>query len=113
MPAKIHPTAIVESTVELGRDVEIGAFAFVGGHVVVGDGTRIHHHATVEGHTTLGKECEIFPYAFIGGKTQDLKFEGGNPGVRIGDRNVFREYATVHAATKDGDLTVIGSDNTI
>ena len=59
----------------------------------------------------LGAACEVFPYACIGGKTQDLKYAGGNPGLRIGDRNVFREYVTLHCATKDGDATRLGSDN--
>ncbi|HTQ30498.1 MAG TPA: acyl-ACP--UDP-N-acetylglucosamine O-acyltransferase [Opitutaceae bacterium] len=113
MSAKIHPTAVVESTVELGRDVEIGPFAYVGGRAAIGDGTRLHHHASVEGNTMVGKDCEVFPYACLGGKTQDLKFKGGSPGVRIGDRNVFREYVTVHAGTDDGAMTVVGSDNTI
>jgi len=113
MSAHIHPTAIVESAVELGRDVEIGPFAHVGGRAVIGDGTRIHHHASVEGNTVLGKNCEVFPFSCIGGKTQDLKFKGGNPGVRIGDHNVFREYVTVHAGTDDGAMTVVGSHNTI
>lgn len=112
MSAKIHPTAIVEPAAELGHDVEIGPFAFVGGRTVLGDGTRLHHHASVEGDTVLGKNCEVFPFACIGGKTQDLKFKGGSPGVRIGDRNVFRECVTVHAGTDDGAMTVIGSDNT-
>ena len=113
MPVKIHPSAVIESTAEIGADVEIGPFAYVGGVARIGDGTRIHHHASVEGNTVVGKNCEIFPYASIGAKTQDLKFKGGNPGVRIGDRNVFREYVSVHGATFDGNNTVIGSDNTI
>jgi UDP-N-acetylglucosamine acyltransferase len=112
MAARIHPNAVVESGARLGADVEIGPFCFVGAGVVLGAGTRLHHHASVEGDTVLGECCEVFPYACIGGKTQDLKFKGGRPGVRIGDRNVFREYVTVHAATFDGDMTRIGSDNT-
>ena len=113
MAVSIHPTAIVEPGAQLGVDVELGAYAFVGAGVQLGDGTRLHHHASVEGRTSLGKACEIFPYACIGGKTQDLKFKGGAPGLRVGERNVFREYVTIHAATYDGDFTVIGSDNTI
>lgn len=113
MSAKIHPTAIIESGAELADDVEVGAYAFVGTGVRIGAGTRLHHHATVEGNTHVGAGCEIFPYACIGGKTQDLKYKGGNPGVRIGDRNVFREYVSVHAATFDGEFTTVGSDNTI
>ena len=113
MPASIHPTAIIEPGAELGADVQIGAYAFVGTGVQLGAGTQLHHHASVEGRTTLGTKCELFPYACIGGKTQDLKYKGGRPGLRIGERNVFREYVTVHAATFDDEFTVIGSDNTI
>jgi UDP-N-acetylglucosamine acyltransferase len=113
MAATIHPTAILESGAELGDDVSIGPFAFVGADVRLGAGSRLHHHASVEGNTVLGAGCELFPYCSIGAKTQDLKFKGGNPGLRVGDRNVFREYVSVHAATNDGDFTVIGSDNTV
>jgi UDP-N-acetylglucosamine acyltransferase len=113
MAAKIHPTALVEPGAQLGADVELGAYAYVGPQVVLGPGTRLHHHASVEGNTVVGAGCEVFPYACLGGKTQDLKYMGGSPGLRIGDRNVFREYVTIHAATKDGDLTRVGSDNVL
>jgi UDP-N-acetylglucosamine acyltransferase len=113
MAAKIHPTAIIESGAQLGADVEVGAYAYIGATAVIGAGTRLHHHATVEGNTVMGTECQVFPYACIGGKTQDLKYQGGMPGVRIGDRNVFREYVSVHEATNDGEFTVIGSGNLI
>lgn len=113
MTSQIHPTAIIESGAQLGPDVEIGAYCFVGHGSTLGAGTRLHHHASVEGNTTVGERCEIFPYACIGGKTQDLKYKGGSPGVRIGNGNVFREYVTVHAATNDGEFTVVGDNNTI
>jgi UDP-N-acetylglucosamine acyltransferase len=113
MTANIHPTAIVEPGARLHAGVEIGAYAYVGGGVALGEGTRLHHHATVEGNTELGKNCEVFPYACVGGKTQDLKFTGGHPGLRIGDRNVFREYVSIHCATNDGDVTRLGCDNVL
>ncbi len=113
MSPRIHPSAIVDSTAQLGADVEIGPFAFVGTGVCIGDRCRLHHHSSVEGFTSLGADCEIFPYASIGAKTQDLKYKGGRPGVRIGSRNIFREYVSVHAATEDGNWTVIGDDNAI
>ena len=47
----------------------------------------------------------------IGGLTHDLKYEGGDPGLLIGDDNVFREYVTAHVATNANDETVIGSGN--
>lgn len=111
MAVRIHPTAIIEPGAQLGTDVAVGAYAYVGPQAVLGDGTVLHHHANVEGNTVLGRACEVFPFACIGMKTQDLKFKGGNPGTRIGDRNVFREYASVHAATNDGEFTTLGHDN--
>jgi UDP-N-acetylglucosamine acyltransferase len=113
MAAKIHPTAIIESGAELGAGVELGAYAYVGPKVILGEGTRLHHHASVEGNTVLGQRCEVFPYACIGGKTQDLKFAGGDPGLRIGERNVFREYVTIHCATNEGAVTRVGSGNVL
>jgi UDP-N-acetylglucosamine acyltransferase len=111
MARQIHPTAIIESGAELGEDVVIGAYAYVGSLSVIGDGTVLHHHANVEGRTTIGSRCEIFPFACVGTKTHDLKYKGGEPGLVVGDRNVFREYVSVHGATNEGDLTRMGSDN--
>ena len=111
--SKIHPTAIIESGAVLGDDVEVGAYAYIGGSVKIGKGTIIAHHATVDGNTVIGEYNQIFPYAYIGGKTHDLKYRGGHPGLIIGDRNVFREYTTAHLATRDGEYTVIGNDNNI
>src|SRR5688572_10457757 len=107
MPRKIHPTAIIEPGAELGEDVQVGAYAYVGSRVVVGSRTVLQHHANVEGRTMLGSDNEIFPFACIGTKTHDLKFTGGEPGLMIGDRNVFREYSSIHAATNDGEFTKV------
>ena len=110
---KIHPTAVVEEGAKLADTVEVGAYAYIGSHVRLGPGCIVHHHATVEGFTEMGRQNEVYPYALIGGKTHDLKFEGGNPGLRVGDANVFREYSTIHLATNDGDFTTLGNRNTI
>ncbi len=113
MATKIHPTAIIEKGAELDDNVEVGAYAYVGGEVKIGAGTRILHHGVVEGFTTLGNDNVIFPFAIIGGMTHDLKYKGGKVGLKIGHRNVFREYVTIHVATNDGDFTTLGNDNNI
>ena len=109
----IHKTAIIEKGAEIDEGVEIGAYAYIGATVKIGAGTVVAHHATVDGNTVMGKNNQIFPYAFIGGKTHDLKFNGGNPGLRIGDNNVFREYTTAHCSTADQTFTVVGNNNNI
>lgn len=111
MSRQIHPTAIIEPGAQLGENVAIGAYAYVGALAVIGDGTVLHHHANVEGRTTIGARCEIFPFACVGTKTHDLKYKGGEPGLMVGDRNVFREYVSVHGATNESDYTRMGNDN--
>ena len=51
----------------------------------------------------------LYPFSSIGTQTQDLKFKGGTPRVVIGSGTTIREYATVNAATNDGDATQVGS----
>lgn len=111
--SSIHPTAIIAPGAEIGPGCQIGPYCVIGEHVVIGPGCRIHSHVVVDGYTTLGAENEIFPFASIGLKTQDLKWKGGVTRTQIGDRNTFREYVTVHSATADGGVTLIGSNNHI
>ncbi len=109
----IHPTAVVHPKARLGNDCEVGPYCVIGEHVELGVGCKLHSHVVIDGHTRLGSGNEIFPFASIGLKTQDLKWKGGVTRTEIGDRNTFREYVSVHSATGDGEVTVIGSDNHI
>jgi UDP-N-acetylglucosamine acyltransferase len=110
MPS-IHPTAVLHPGAQIADDCTVGPYCVLGEHVVLGPRTVLHSHVVLEGHTFLGSDNEVFPFACLGGKTQDLKYRGGITHVRIGDHNVFREYCTVHAATADGQATVVGSHN--
>ena len=113
MASQIHPTAIVESGAELDDSVIVGAYAYIGPHVKIGKGTQVMHHATVDGATTMGEDNEVHPYAYVGGKTHDLKYRGGVQGLQVGSKNVFREFTTVHCATAEGMMTVVGDHNLI
>jgi UDP-N-acetylglucosamine acyltransferase len=113
LSTKIHPTAIIEKGAKLDHDVTIGPFAYIGPRVQLGAQSIVHHHATIEGKSIIGEKCQIYPYALIGGMTQDLKYKNGTPGLLIGDRNIFREYVTVHIATHQDHYTRIGNDNLI
>lgn len=109
----IHSTAIIHPKARIGAGCEIGPYCVIGEHVSLGEKCKLHSHVVIDGHTSIGRENEIFPFASIGLKTQDLKWKGGVTRVEIGDRNTFREYVTIHSATKDGDATRVGSDNNI
>lgn len=104
----IHPTAVVSPAAVIAEDVTIGPYCVVGDQVSIGPGTRLISHVVVDGLTAIGESCTIFPFASVGLQTQDLKFKGGNPGTKVGNRVTLREYVTVHAATYDGDFTTIG-----
>jgi UDP-N-acetylglucosamine acyltransferase len=107
----IHPTALVHPRARLGAGCVVGPYCVLGEHVALGDGCRLHAHVVIDGHTTLGRDNEVFPFACLGLKTQDLKWKGGLTRTQIGDGNTFREHVTVHSATSDGGVTVIGSHN--
>jgi UDP-N-acetylglucosamine acyltransferase len=109
----IHQTAVIHPQAQIGANCDIGPYCVIGEHVVLGDECRLHSHVVIDGHTILGKRNEIFPFASIGLKTQDLKWKGGTTRTEIGDDNTFREYVTVHSATSDGEVTVVGSKNHI
>ncbi len=111
MAHRIHPTAVIDPAAVLGTDCDIGPYCVLGAGVRLGDRCRLHSHVVLDGEITLGSDNEIFPFACLGLKTQDLKWKGGVTRVEIGDRNVFREYVTVHSATSDGGVTRVGSDN--
>jgi UDP-N-acetylglucosamine acyltransferase len=110
--AKIHPTAVVDARAELADDVEIGAYAIIGGDVSIDSGSVIAPHAVITGKTRMGKNNRVFQFASIGEISQDKKYAGEAVTTTIGDNNTFREYVSIHAGTaQDRGDTLIGNDN--
>ena len=100
--AQIHPTALVDKTVELGEGVTVGPFSIIQGQVRIGHDTHIGSHVVIKDFTTIGNKCEIFQFAVIGEIPQDLKFQGEETQLIIGDGNIIREFATMHRGTAGG-----------
>jgi len=109
MGTEIHPTAVIDPSVELGENVTIGPYAVIRADVKLGDGCVVHNHATLVGPSEIGAENVFFSYCSIGQQTQDLKYKEEPTYLRIGAKNSFREFVTVSRATSPGDATVIGS----
>lgn len=107
----IHPLAVVHPDARLGRGVEVGPFCLIGEKTRIGDGTKLFSNVIINGHTVVGRDNEIHPFAVIGGTSQDKKYRGEISYVRIGDRNVIREYVTINRGTGAETETVIGDDN--
>jgi len=108
----IHPSAIIEDGALLGKNVSVGPFACIGKKVRIGDNTSIASHAIIEGDTTIGKNNRIFSHAAIGTIPQDLKYDGEDVKLVIGDNNTIREFTLLNPGTKGGgSVTKIGSGN--
>jgi UDP-N-acetylglucosamine acyltransferase len=111
MGSRIHPTAVVDPSAEIGDDVEIGPYCVIHAGVRLGDGCWLQNHVTLAGPLTVGKGNRFFAFGSIGQQTQDLKYKGEPTYCEIGDDNTFREFVTVHRGTGAEDKTVIGSHN--
>jgi UDP-N-acetylglucosamine acyltransferase len=96
--AKIAANVVVEPFTVIHKNVEIGEGSWIGSNVTIFEGT------------VIGKNCKIFPGAVLGAVPQDLKFEGENTTVVIGDNTVIRECVTINRGTKDKFTTTIGSN---
>jgi len=110
-PPRVHPTSVVGAEVELAAGVEVGPLCLLDGKIRLGARTRLIGHVTILGITELGADNTLHPGAVIGDEPQDLTYTGGARSVKIGDRNVFREYSTVHRGSERGDVTIMGDDN--
>lgn len=108
----IHPTAIIENGANIGENVSIGAFTIIGSKVSIGEGTTIGSHCVIEGKTTIGKNNQIFSHAALGTIPQDLKFNGEDVELIIGDNNKIREFTLFNPGTQGGGgKTIIGNHN--
>ncbi|HEX7978012.1 MAG TPA: acyl-ACP--UDP-N-acetylglucosamine O-acyltransferase [Gemmatimonadaceae bacterium] len=110
MKSRIHPTALVDASAEIGADVEIGPFAIVGENCRIGDGCVIAARATLERNVILGEGVKIGIGSVLGGDPQDLKFKGELTTVEIGDGTTIREYTTINRGTTQSYKTTVGKN---
>ena len=108
MRGRIHPTALVDASAEIGLDVEIGPFAIVGENCRIGDGCVIAARATLERNVILGDGVKVGIGSVLGGDPQDLKFKGELTTVEIGDGTTIREYTTINRGTTQSYKTTVG-----
>lgn len=108
----IDPRAVVHINAELADDVKVGPFSVIGPEVQIDSGTEIGPHVVINGPTAIGKDNTIYQFASIGEDPQDKKYADEVTRLEIGDRNVIREFCTMHRGTQqDQGLTLVGSDN--
>jgi UDP-3-O-[3-hydroxymyristoyl] glucosamine N-acyltransferase len=82
----LHSTAVIEASAKVGKDVFVGACAYIGENCSVGDGSRIFAQVYIGDNVLIGQNCTL------------------NPGVKIYSDCILGNNCTIHAGS------VIGSD---
>lgn len=102
----IHPGA------RIGKNVVIEPFSYIADNVEIGDNCHIGPHATIYEYVRMGSGCSVFPGAVVGAVPQDLKFDGEESWVEIGNNTTIRECATINRGTAASGkyLTKVGSN---
>ena len=107
----IHKTAIISSKAKLSNNVKVGPYCIIDENVTIEEGTELISNVHVTGRTEIGKNNKFFPFSSIGSIPQDLKYNGEDSRLIIGDNNNFRENVTVNPGTKGGGLHTKIKDN--
>ena len=84
--SEIHPTAIIDPSVQLGKNVKIGAFSVLEAGVKIGDGAVIYPQCYLGVNSELGEGSVLFPK------------------VTLYEKTVIGRHCRIHAST------VIGGD---
>ena len=106
----IDKTAIINKDAKVHPSVKIGPYSVIGPNVEIGESTEIQSHVSITGNTKIGKENKIYPFVSIN-DPQDLKYNGEETSLVIGDNNKIREYVTINPGTiGGGGKTIIGNN---
>jgi UDP-3-O-[3-hydroxymyristoyl] glucosamine N-acyltransferase len=81
----IHPTAIVEDGAQLGENVSLGAYVYVGAGAAIGANTVLHPHVYVGPEASIGRDALIHSGVRIGTH------------VQLGDRVIVHFNASIGA----------------
>ncbi len=105
-----QPLAYVHPGAKIATNVVIEPFTTIHNNVKIGSGTWIGSNVTIMEGARIGENCRIFPGAVISAIPQDLKFEGEDSEVIIGNNTTIRECVTVNRGTKALGYTKIGDN---
>ncbi|MFA5555040.1 MAG: acyl-ACP--UDP-N-acetylglucosamine O-acyltransferase [Phycisphaerae bacterium] len=110
---EIHPSAVVDKTVEFKGNVKIGPNCVIGKGTSIGDDCIFQANVVVGENVKIGSGNRFFAFSIIGGRPQILAMNPDEPvgGLVIGDNNVIREQATIHPSMYKDQFTKIGNDN--
>ncbi|MCL4144159.1 UNVERIFIED_CONTAM: hypothetical protein GTU68_030766 [Idotea baltica] len=105
-----QPLAYIHPGAKIAKNVVVEPFTTIHNNVTIGSGTWIGSNVTIMEGARIGKNCNIFPGSVISAIPQDLKYQGEDTTVEIGDNTTIRECATINKGTSDRLKTVIGEN---
>ena len=109
----ITDSAIVSKGARIAETASVGPFCLIEEDVEIGPGTRLDSHVVIKRYTTIGEDNHLYPGVVLGNDPEDRNFTGERSYLRIGRRNIFREYSSVSRGTPPESVTVVGDDNYI
>ncbi len=83
LPPGIHPTAVIDPSVQMGRDVRVGAYVVVGPRCRIGDGAMLSHNVVLGSDVELGAGTLVHSNVAI------------REGCRIGARVILQPGAVI------------------
>jgi len=105
-----HQSVYIHPEAKIGSNVTIHPFTYIAKDVVIGDNCELGPNASILDGARIGKNCKIFPGAVIAAAPQDLKYNGEQTTVEIGDFTTIREFVTLNRGTNFSQKTVVGSN---
>ncbi len=105
-----QPLAYIHPGAKIARNVVVEPFTTIHNNVEIGSGTWIGSNVTIMEGARIGENCRIFPGSVISAIPQDLKFEGEDSLVVIGNNVTIRECVTINRGTKAHGKTEIGDN---
>jgi Acyl-[acyl carrier protein]--UDP-N-acetylglucosamine O-acyltransferase len=91
---QIHPTVVITGDVKLGKNNQILPYTILTGPLEIGDDNIIGPHAVI---------------GSPGGDTRNPRYDSSQSPIRIGSRNIIREFVAVQKPCYE-DMTIIGDD---
>ncbi len=113
MAPRIHASAQVDPSAELGDGVVVEAFAVIEAGVRIGARALVRVGSVLHAATRIGARAEIGPYAVVGGAPMDTHYRGEPTFVELGDDVVLREFVSIHRATGEGAVTRVGAGSLV
>lgn len=107
----IHPTAIVASPIKDEQNCRIGPFCIIEEGVKLGNSVILDSNVVLKTGVVLGDNVHIHSNVVLGDLPQIINQTFNFfSGVSVGDNTIIREGVTIHRASREGQMTNIGSN---